>query len=449
VSKIVGVICVVFFLVQCGCMSSRSYMVDRGFDAADIFTATVGVGAGGVARVGPFSTGMFANTDLCGLRSGVFCIISPLGPDSFQVNALGWGFDVHSGYPFHGCVEARSKQIGHNSYGIPIGISPYWKEHKEHSEIKKNFSALTQIEVAGGVLGTLRLGFNPGELLDFVLGWLTIDIYGDDLAVVKKKREEEQAKIREIEQKTREIERFCDIKLGKTVFVLRNNGLVSVDMSINNPDVNYNIDLIQRKKMRIKKNQGVVKNEDEFYADLQMSFHYDPESEKCEVKFDMPKSMLGGIIYTNKSLNMLPEDGYKKEPVSISLMIGSEKQFFLYVRSREPSVYFRVELTVKLSQKWKYEQVEKDSIDFLLEQEGLKARKSIRDGAKEFRLDYKAFANPYGGRNLEPIWNLPDRVSKKLEKDAREALANGRLAEKPDLIKLIEEVTPKQNLTRK
>ena len=28
---------------------------------------------------------------------------------------------------------------------------------------------------------TLRFGFNPGELLDFILGWFTIDIYGDDL----------------------------------------------------------------------------------------------------------------------------------------------------------------------------------------------------------------------------------------------------------------------------
>ena len=40
---------------------------------------------------------------------------------------------------------------------------------------------LTQIEVAAGLGGTLRLGFNPGELLDFILGFTTIDIFNDDL----------------------------------------------------------------------------------------------------------------------------------------------------------------------------------------------------------------------------------------------------------------------------
>ncbi|MDT8390564.1 MAG: hypothetical protein RRC34_08670 [Lentisphaeria bacterium] len=44
----------------------------------------------------------------------------------------------------------------------------------------------TQIEVVVGVLGSIRLGFNPGELLDFILGWTTLDIYGDELGKRKK-----------------------------------------------------------------------------------------------------------------------------------------------------------------------------------------------------------------------------------------------------------------------
>ena len=40
----------------------------------------------------------------------------------------------------------------------------------------------TQIEAAIGIGPSLRLGFNPGELLDFILGWTTVDIYGDDAA---------------------------------------------------------------------------------------------------------------------------------------------------------------------------------------------------------------------------------------------------------------------------
>ena len=39
----------------------------------------------------------------------------------------------------------------------------------------------TQLEIAGGLIFTLRLGFNPGELLDFILGFSGIDIWHDDL----------------------------------------------------------------------------------------------------------------------------------------------------------------------------------------------------------------------------------------------------------------------------
>ena len=38
----------------------------------------------------------------------------------------------------------------------------------------------TQIEVSAGVAGGVKVGFNPGELLDFVLGWFGLDIFSDD-----------------------------------------------------------------------------------------------------------------------------------------------------------------------------------------------------------------------------------------------------------------------------
>jgi len=40
---------------------------------------------------------------------------------------------------------------------------------------------LGKIEVAAGLLGSVRIGFNIGELIDFILGWTTIDIFDDDL----------------------------------------------------------------------------------------------------------------------------------------------------------------------------------------------------------------------------------------------------------------------------
>ena len=38
-----------------------------------------------------------------------------------------------------------------------------------------------QMEAVIGLGPSIRLGFNPGEVLDFVLGWFTIDIFNDDL----------------------------------------------------------------------------------------------------------------------------------------------------------------------------------------------------------------------------------------------------------------------------
>ena len=41
----------------------------------------------------------------------------------------------------------------------------------------------TQLEVSAGVYaGGLRLGANPGELLDFLLGWFLVDIYDDEVS---------------------------------------------------------------------------------------------------------------------------------------------------------------------------------------------------------------------------------------------------------------------------
>ena len=39
----------------------------------------------------------------------------------------------------------------------------------------------------------MRLGFNPGELLDFVFGWLGADLFGDDQARLMPKPEPEPA----------------------------------------------------------------------------------------------------------------------------------------------------------------------------------------------------------------------------------------------------------------
>jgi hypothetical protein len=49
-----------------------------------------------------------------------------------------------------------------------------------HPALEENPAYWTQVEVEAGVIFAVHAGFNPGELLDFLLGWFGADIYGDD-----------------------------------------------------------------------------------------------------------------------------------------------------------------------------------------------------------------------------------------------------------------------------
>ena len=169
-----------------GC--ATPYMVDRGRDAADIFTATVGEGSGVKARVGPFTTGLFRNSDKAGLRGGSF---------------------FSSTENFQEAPRDRTSLIPYGDYCVVLFVNDDFRATPEHSARHKSYQALsfapfiswidqpafdtiakwpyyTQIEVAVGFGGTLRLGFNPGELLDFFIGLTTVDIFNDDLEMMKR-----------------------------------------------------------------------------------------------------------------------------------------------------------------------------------------------------------------------------------------------------------------------
>lgn len=166
-----------------GCTST--YWADRGRDAADIFTVTGGLGLGAKARVGPVATGLSLIADGIGVRGGVGCgerdtfwpdimlvcngveslaILEDMdcrrGKSFFARTKWFWGF-LHKGFREEGC-----------SFGAPpVGFYydtkwPYY----------------TQIEAVVALGPSVRLGFNPGELLDFILGFTTLDIAGDDKA---------------------------------------------------------------------------------------------------------------------------------------------------------------------------------------------------------------------------------------------------------------------------
>ena len=179
-----------------GC--STPYATDRGRDAADIFTVAVGTGAGVKARVSFINVGAFSNADKQGLRGGQYFAVpkdyrrGDMPQEFTSPIPLGKGFvplchadqfDHHLPALPNSLRHARGKSV--NAYSI-IPFTA-WPENRG-----TKLAYLCQLEAAVGLGGTLRIGFNPGELLDFILGWTTIDIFDDDLERRKQKERIEQ-----------------------------------------------------------------------------------------------------------------------------------------------------------------------------------------------------------------------------------------------------------------
>jgi hypothetical protein len=162
-----------------GC--ATPYIIDRGRDAADIFTAAVGVGAGAKARIGPLAQGVCVNLNYLGIQDGrAFCGYEKHENDNGMDGAfLLYTFSLSNRSEI---VRNRNKSyLGFHLLGVACPFSI------EGEEVEYPKSYFTQIEVIAGFCGTIKLGFNPGELLDFILGWTTIDIFSDDFEARKQK----------------------------------------------------------------------------------------------------------------------------------------------------------------------------------------------------------------------------------------------------------------------
>ena len=177
-----------FFAVAwvAGCASP--YLVDRGRDAKDIFTATAGMGIGAKARVGPIQLPAILVADGIGLRGGEFFADDTLVALEFaqpfpifheengpQVESRPWfsGFDSFD-------LSGISRTRGKNVHALAIG--PFAYETGANSEDGRiRWHYYTQIEVCAALGLSVRCGFNAGELVDFILGWALVDICSDDL----------------------------------------------------------------------------------------------------------------------------------------------------------------------------------------------------------------------------------------------------------------------------
>jgi hypothetical protein len=161
-----------------GC--STTYMVDRRRDAADILTLGVGLGLGAKVRVGPLQTGLLFESDMAALRGGEFVNYKE---GAYNEEFLFTGMEIFAPEEFKPPYPQRGKTF--KAYG---GLSWIPFVHLVNEETEMHcYSYYTQIELVGALYGSVRVGVNPGELVDFVLGWTTIDIFNDDVETKKTK----------------------------------------------------------------------------------------------------------------------------------------------------------------------------------------------------------------------------------------------------------------------
>ena len=170
-------------LALTGC---ASYWAARGRDAADIITFQVGTGAGAKARVGPFQAGLLSENGLFGLRGGEFIGTSEYRAATTESPSK-WDDVIFlvGAERFEGSRPLLERGKGFKSrqilLSIPFNLSRD-RDYRGAAPAPFNpWPYLTNIEAGGGAFLTFRVGANPGELLDFVLGWTTLDLFGDDI----------------------------------------------------------------------------------------------------------------------------------------------------------------------------------------------------------------------------------------------------------------------------
>lgn len=175
--KFISIHICIFFLCS-GCAGTNGYFADRGRDAADIFTLTAELGIGAKARVGTLTTGLLLDKGIGGLRGGQLVITGTERQKGLPEDLDLYFFCTGTEW-FNSCRETGFKRgkdfgtgFGFLFWSMPIHKAPFY---------------YTEIEAVIALGPGMRVGFNPGELIDFILGWGGIDIFQDDLNLPENK----------------------------------------------------------------------------------------------------------------------------------------------------------------------------------------------------------------------------------------------------------------------
>lgn len=172
-------------LLLSGCASPRAYFADRGRDAADIFTLSLSAGLGGSVRLGPLSGGLGSITDLAALRGGTVAVYNPKREESMDVKIVCFGFEWFTSEQLRrrGKDFAAATGMLDGSAKKPVYVPFVSVPRRSKAPNPVNGSAVGQVDVAACALLGIRAGFNVAELADFLVGWTTADILGDDIGL--------------------------------------------------------------------------------------------------------------------------------------------------------------------------------------------------------------------------------------------------------------------------
>lgn len=173
------------------------YRENRAKDFGDIVTLTYGAGAGARAQVGSFQTPLVLfHTDCYGWRYGD--VIAPKHSGITDAGSLIIVFGGHNetgeerGKDFQADGGWLAAAFDHGPR-IPIlskipfltlPLLPFMSKVHEGGEMRNALfhPYYTQVELIAGIVPSVRVGANPGEMLDFILGFTTIDFFDDDIA---------------------------------------------------------------------------------------------------------------------------------------------------------------------------------------------------------------------------------------------------------------------------
>jgi len=163
-----------------GCATSGPGL-DHQRDAADIVTLSLGFGLGVKARAGPVQFGLlYDGTEFVGLRGGTTYCLARRKPPGTSLETVTMLLNFEEFLPD---AETTRLTFDRRKAFCSVGVLVFtiteprgdlhWHETAPYY--------YTQLEAVVAIGPSVRVGINPGELVDFILGWFGADIYNDDL----------------------------------------------------------------------------------------------------------------------------------------------------------------------------------------------------------------------------------------------------------------------------